>query len=67
MSDFEQPKKYTMGDLQMAIGEDDAGTQSAGMNNGLWGSTATAIKTGNTTDMQEKLAKMQEMKKQQAA
>ena len=48
----------------MAIGEDDSATQSAGMSNGLWGSTATAIKTGNTSDMQEKLARMQEMKKQ---
>ena len=64
MSDFDQPKKYTMDDFNGAIGDDASGTQSAGMANGLWGSTATAIKTGNTTDMQEKLAKMQEMKKQ---
>lgn len=65
MSNFDdQPKKYTMDDLNGAIGEDAPSTQSAGLSNGLWGSTATAIKTGNTTDMQEKLAKMQEMKKQ---
>ena len=60
----DQPKKYTMDDLNDAIGE---GEGSAGLGGGVWGSVANATKTGNTSEMQLKLAKLNEMKKQQAA
>lgn len=48
----EQPKKYTMDDLNDAIGEDAKESENGGLGGGVWGSVANAAKTGNTSEMQ---------------
>lgn len=55
-----EPKKYTIDDLNGAVNDD---LEKPAIGGGVWGS----VNTGNAGDMQEKLAKMAEMKKQQAA
>jgi hypothetical protein len=55
-----------MDDLNNAI-EEDGNEGSSALGGGVWGSVANAAKTGNTSEMQQKLAKLSEMKKQQTA
>ena len=51
----DQPKKYTFDDLNGAVSDDDDNNAAGG---NVWGSVANATKTGNTSEMQQKLAKM---------
>jgi hypothetical protein len=55
-----QPKKYTLNDLNDALGEEGG---SSAIGGGVWGSVANAAKSGSTQEMQQKLAKLQEMKR----
>ena len=55
-----EPKKYTIDDLNGAVNDEQ---EKPAIGGGVWGSVAQAAKTGNAGDMQEKLAKMAEMKK----
>jgi hypothetical protein len=52
-----------MDDFNNAI-EEDGNEDYTPLSGNVWGSVANATKTGNTTEMQQKLAKFSEMKKQ---
>ena len=62
-----EQKKYTLDDLNQAVEDDGNGGGESVLGGGVWGSVANAAKTGNTTEMQQKLAKLSEMKQKQSA